>query len=173
MKETVTRLHRELIEHIAESDDALLTKFFDQGGLSEEEFRAGIHDAVQKQHFIPLFCTAAETGVGVARLMDFIAKYGPSPVDRERQPALDANDAPVEVRLADDAPVAIVFQNDGGGAFWRAVFLPRLFRRRPFRDGTVQRGPPERASASARSTFSTAASARRWTNCAAATLARW
>ena len=53
----VTRLHRELIEHIAESDDALLTKFFDQGGISEEEFRAGIHDAVQKQHFIPLFCT--------------------------------------------------------------------------------------------------------------------
>jgi elongation factor G len=109
-KETVTRLHGELIEHIAESDDALLTKFFDQGGLSEEEFRAGIHDAVHKQHFIPLFCTAAETGVGVARLMDFIAKYGPSPVDRGPQAALDANDAPVQVRLGDDAPVAFVFK---------------------------------------------------------------
>jgi elongation factor G len=110
LKETVTRLHRELIEHIAESDDALLTKFFDQGGLTEEEFRAGIHDAVQKQHFIPLFCTAAETGVGVARLMDFIAKYGPSPADRERQTGQDANDAPVEVRLGGDAPVAHVFK---------------------------------------------------------------
>jgi elongation factor G len=110
LKETVTRLHRELIEHIAESDDALLTKFFDQGGLSEEEFRAGIHDAVQKQHFIPLFCTAAETGVGVARLMDFIAKYGPSPVDRDRQTGQDANDAPVEVRLAGDAPVVHIFK---------------------------------------------------------------
>jgi elongation factor G len=109
-KDMVTRLHLELIEHIAESDDALLTKFFDQGGLSEEEFRAGIHDAVQKQHFIPLFCTAAETGVGVARLMDFIAKYGPSPVDHDRQAALDANDAPIEIRLGDDAPVAFVFK---------------------------------------------------------------
>jgi len=109
-KETVARLHRELIEHIAESDDALLTKFFDQGGLSEEEFRAGIHDAVQKQHLIPLFCTAAESGVGVARLMDFIAKYGPSPLDRGPQPALDANDAPVQVRLGDDAPVAHIFK---------------------------------------------------------------
>jgi len=110
LKETVTRLHGELIEHIAESDDALLTRFFDQGGLSEEEFRAGIHDAVQKQHFIPLFCTAAESGVGIARLMDFIAKYGPSPADRDRQPAMDANDEPVEVRLAGDAPVAFVFK---------------------------------------------------------------
>ena len=35
-KERVTRLHRDLIELIAESDDTLLTKFFDQGGLSEE-----------------------------------------------------------------------------------------------------------------------------------------
>jgi elongation factor G len=110
LKETVTRLHTELIEHIAESDDALLTKFFDQGGLSEEEFRAGIHDAVQKQHFIPLFCTAADTSVGVARLMDFIAKYGPSPVDKERQAAKDANDEPVEIRLKDDAPVIHVFK---------------------------------------------------------------
>src|SRR5277367_3077742 len=42
-KDQVLQLHRELIELIAESDDALLTKFFDQGGLSEEEFRNGIH----------------------------------------------------------------------------------------------------------------------------------
>src|ERR1700730_16690863 len=55
-KDQVLQLHRELIELIAESDDALLTKFFDQGGLSEEEFRNGIHASVQRQHFIPLFC---------------------------------------------------------------------------------------------------------------------
>ena len=83
-KDRVLQLHRELIELIAESDDALLTKFFDQGGLSEEEFRNGIHAAVQQQHFIPLFCISAETDVGVARLMDFIAKYGSSPVDRAK-----------------------------------------------------------------------------------------
>jgi len=109
-KEMVTRLHRELIEHIAESDDALLNKFFEQGGLSEEEFRAGIHDAVQKQHFIPLFCTAAESNVGVARLMDFIAKWGPSPVDRENQSARDANDNAIEIHLANHDPVIHVFK---------------------------------------------------------------
>jgi elongation factor G len=109
-KEKVAQLHRELIEHIAESDDDLLTKFFDQGGLSEEEFRAGIHTAVQKQHFIPLFCTAAESDVGIARLMDFIAKYGPAPSDRKRYAALDANDAPTEVRLADPEPVVHIFK---------------------------------------------------------------
>src|SRR5205085_1582781 len=41
--ERVKKLHGELIEHIAESDDTLMQKFFDQGGLSEEEMRAGLH----------------------------------------------------------------------------------------------------------------------------------
>src|SRR6266446_10778518 len=60
-EEQVKQRHKELIEHIAESDDSLLEKFFDQGGLSETELRAGIHAAVQRQSFIPLFCTAAES----------------------------------------------------------------------------------------------------------------
>jgi elongation factor G len=109
-KERVTELHRELIELIAESDDTLLTKFFDQGGLSEEEFRSGIHSAVQQQLFIPLFCISAETDVGVARLMDFIAKYGSSPVDRERVTALDSRGQEVEVMLTGSEPVAQVFK---------------------------------------------------------------
>src|SRR6266511_699089 len=65
-KDRATQLHRELIELIAESDDTLLNKFFEQGSLSEEEFRAGIHAAVQAQMFIPLFCTSAASNVGVA-----------------------------------------------------------------------------------------------------------
>ncbi len=109
-KDKVTQLHTELIEHIAESDDNLLTKFFDQGGLSEGEFRAGIHDAVQRQHVVPLFCTAAEPDVGVARVMDFIAKYGSSPMDRKRYAAADANGGATEVRLNDPEPTAHIFK---------------------------------------------------------------
>ena len=89
-EDSVTQLHRELIELIAESDDTLLNKFFEQGSLSEEEFRAGIHAAVQAQMFIPLFCTSAASNVGVGRLLDFIAKYGSSPLDREKVDAEDA-----------------------------------------------------------------------------------
>ena len=109
-EEQVKQRHNELIEHIAESDDSLLEKFFDQGGLSETELRAGIHAAVQRQSFIPLFCTAAESNVGVARLMDFIAKYGSSPVDREKVKAVDASEAEVSVALSDPDPVLYVFK---------------------------------------------------------------
>src|ERR1700761_7944335 len=109
-KDRVVQLHRELIELIAESDDALLTKFFDQGGLSEEEFRKGIHAAVQLQHFIPLFCISAETDVGVARLMDFIAKYGSSPVDRTKVSAIDRYGNGTEGAITGSEPVAQIFK---------------------------------------------------------------
>jgi elongation factor G len=119
----VKKLHTQLIEHIAESDDAMLTKYLDEGGLSEEEFRAGIHTAVQSQHFIPLFCTAAESNVGVARLMDFIAKYGSSPVDRKRYAALDAAGGVAEVRLTDPEPVAHVFKTAAEPHFGELSFF--------------------------------------------------
>jgi len=122
----VQTLHKELIEHIAESDDSLLEKFFEQGGLSEEEMRSGIHTAVQKQSFIPVFCTAAETNIGVARLMDFIAKYGSSPVDRQTVSAADGNGAPVKLDLSNPEPVLYVFKTMSEAQFGELSFF-RLY----------------------------------------------
>src|SRR5438477_6237780 len=97
----VEQLHKQLIEYIAESDDTLMEKFFEKGGLSEEEWRAGIHAAVQKQTFIPLFCASAEQNIGVARVMDIIAKYGSSPVDRAKMDAVNGEGNKVELALTE------------------------------------------------------------------------
>jgi elongation factor G len=132
-RERVTGLHRELIELIAESDDTLLAKFFDEGGLSEEELRAGIHAAAQRQLFTPLFCVSAETDVGVARLLDFIAKYGSSPADRQKISAFDSGGAEVQVALADSAPVVQVFKTMAEEHFGELSFL-RVY------SGTVSTG---------------------------------
>ncbi len=121
--ETVKKYHQQLVELIAESDDSLLEKFFEQGGLSEEEMRGGVHAAIQRQALIPLFVTSAETNVGVARLMDFIAKYGSSPVDRQHVPAVDAADNPAEVRLSDPDPVLYIFKTMSEAAFGELSFF--------------------------------------------------
>jgi elongation factor G len=131
--EKVKALHRELIEHIAESDDGLMNKYFEQGTLAEEEFRAGIHAAVQKELFIPVFCTSAENNIGVARLMDFIAKYGSSPVDRKNVPAIDANGNATEVSLDSSETVAYIFKTMSEAHFGELSFF-RVY------SGTVQSG---------------------------------
>ncbi len=116
LAEKVQQLHKELIEYVAESDDTLMEKFFEKGILAEEEFRAGLHKAIQNQVFVPLFAVSAETNVGVARLMDLIAKYGSSPMDRAEVPARDAAGVTGSVPLAQPEPVAYEFKtmNDPG-----------------------------------------------------------
>jgi elongation factor G len=125
-KERVEELHKQLVEYTAEADDTLLEKFFAQGGLSEEELRSGVHTAIQKQNLIPVFAVAAEKNVGVARLMDIIAKYGSSPVDRQKVRALDANENEVEVALTDREPVLYVFKTMSEAQFGELSFF-RLY----------------------------------------------
>jgi elongation factor G len=132
-KQRVNELHRELIELIAESDDSLLTKFFDEGGISEEDLRGGIHAAFQQQLFTPMFCISAEADVGVARLMDFIAKYGSSPVDRQKVEGLDSRDHKIEVALTGSEPVAQVFKTMNEEHFGELWFF-RVY------SGTVRTG---------------------------------
>ena len=82
--ERLEGLHNELIELIAESDENLMEIFFDNGELSEDELRNGLHHALTSDGLIPVFCTAAESNVGVKRLMDFISKYAPCANDFEK-----------------------------------------------------------------------------------------
>ena len=110
LQEKVKGLHEELIEYEAESDDTLLEKFFDEDGLSEEDMRNGIHRAIQDQTFIPLFCTSATSNVGVARVCDFISKYGSSPDDRKTITAHDQQGNDVEVSLDGSDTVLQIFK---------------------------------------------------------------
>jgi elongation factor G len=119
----VKELHGQFIEHIAESDDTLMEKFFEKGNLSEEEFRAGIHSAVQKELFIPLFAVSAENNIGVARFMDFVAKYGSSPVDRKNVKAVDANGAETEVALDSSETAVYIFKTMSEAHFGELSFF--------------------------------------------------
>lgn len=121
--ERVKAAHERLIEYIAEADDTLMEKWMDKGSLTEAELRAGLHAALQKQSFIPVFCTSAENNIGVARLMDMIAKYGSSPVDRKTVAALDADGNPCTVDLAGSETVCYVFKTMSEAQFGELSFF--------------------------------------------------
>ena len=131
--EKAAQWRQQFIELIAESDDSLMEKWMDKGTLTDEEIRGGIHAAVQKQSFIPLFCTSAENNIGVSRLLDFIAQYGPSPMDRPKVKAQDADGKEVEVALTDADPVCYIFKTMSEAQFGELSFF-RVY------SGTVKLG---------------------------------
>ena len=108
--ERVTDLHRQLMDMVAESDDALFEKILEEGTLSPEDLRAYVHVAVQKQLVIPLYAASGAKNVGVSRIMDFIAKFGSSPVDRASVAAKSTTGTDVTVALDDGQTVAYVFK---------------------------------------------------------------
>ncbi len=112
----VKELHAKLIEFVAEADDSLMEKWMANGTLTEEEWRAGVHAAVQQQSFIPLFCVSAGNNIGIARLMDIVAKYGSSPVDRAHVAAVNGDGKTVDVALTQAEPVLYAFKvmNESG-----------------------------------------------------------
>ncbi|HIG80750.1 MAG TPA: elongation factor G [Verrucomicrobiales bacterium] len=108
-------LHTELIELIAESDDSLLEKFFEEGNLTEEELRSGLHKALQAEGLIPVFATSATTNVGVTCLMDFIARYGSSPADHPVSKAVTSDESETEINLTDKEPVLFIYKTMNEG----------------------------------------------------------
>ena len=105
------QLHEELIEKIAESDEDLMNKFFEEGTLSEEDLAKGIKTAILNETFVPVFAVSATNGVGVNNFMDFVVNFFPSPADKEPVKA-QMNDGEVEVKIDDSGePVLQVFKS--------------------------------------------------------------
>ncbi|MEE9464838.1 MAG: GTP-binding protein, partial [Candidatus Neomarinimicrobiota bacterium] len=79
--ERVKTLHGELVEAVAESDDTLLEKFFEQDSLTEEDLRGGLRGAILAGTLIPIFPISGLKNVGVRRMMDVMARYAPCAAD--------------------------------------------------------------------------------------------
>ena len=78
-KQKAEQLHRELVETIAANDEGLMEKYFDQGELSEEDMKAGLHTSMIRHDIFPLFCASAEKNMGIGRIMSFIDYVCPAP----------------------------------------------------------------------------------------------
>jgi elongation factor G len=84
MKEEVHEYRANLIEAVAEYDDALLEKFFeDPDSISEDEVHEALRKATQDMSIIPMICGSAFKNKGVQFLLDAVCRYLPSPLDKE------------------------------------------------------------------------------------------
>ena len=84
IKDIVAEHRGKLIEEVAEYDDALLEKFFeDPNSISEEEMITAIRAAVIDMKITPMMCGSAFKNKGVQILLDAVCAYLPSPLDLE------------------------------------------------------------------------------------------
>ena len=80
----VNKYRAELVEAVAEYDEALMEKFFeDESSITEDEIIAALRAATIDMSIIPMMCGSAFKNKGVQAMLDAVMRYLPSPVDVE------------------------------------------------------------------------------------------
>ena len=107
MLESVKKYRANLVEAVAEEDEALLEKYFSGQEFTANEIRACLRRATINNTVVPVCCGTSYRNKGVQLLLDAIVDYLPSPLDIPPAQALDPETGgSIVVEPKDDAPFA-------------------------------------------------------------------
>lgn len=84
--ENIAAYREKLVEASVESDDELMMKYLEGEELTVEELKQGLAKGVASARVVPVLCGSATRNMGISTLLDFLARYAPSPVVEENKP---------------------------------------------------------------------------------------
>lgn len=87
LKAKAEEYRQQLIETVAESDEALLEKFFEGEEITIDELKAAIRKMVVKSEIFPVYCGSAFKNRGIQPMLDAVVDFLPSPLDVGAIPA--------------------------------------------------------------------------------------
>ncbi|PSK95337.1 elongation factor G [Taibaiella chishuiensis] len=104
MLEEAQQYRAELVEAVAEYDDQLMEKFFeDPNSISVDEIHEAVRKATIDLSIIPMLCGSSYKNKGVQKMLDCVIRYLPSPLDVEAINGTDPDDAEKQLVRKPDA----------------------------------------------------------------------
>ena len=107
MKELAAKYRTELVEHVAEMDEDLMEKYFEEGedAITVDEIKKVIRKSTIANSMVPVCCGTAYRNMGVQPLLDAIVDYMPAPTDVESIKGANPDTEEEEFRhSSDDEP---------------------------------------------------------------------
>jgi len=117
LKEDVLFYREKMFEQVAEFDDTLMEKFFDNpDSITVDEVRKAVRQAVISMKVVPMFCGSSFKNKGVQAVLNAVCEFLPSPLDRSevtgynpdtdepetRKPSIDEPFAALAFKIATD-----------------------------------------------------------------------
>ncbi|HKZ81233.1 MAG TPA: elongation factor G [Pyrinomonadaceae bacterium] len=99
-REFVDKTRERLVELVAESDDTLMEKYFENGTLEEADILPNINKAIAQSKLCPVFAVSGGTLVGLRALLNAIVDYAPDPAHHEAEYGKAVDAGPDAERLA-------------------------------------------------------------------------
>ncbi len=97
LKDKAAEYRDQLLETVAETDDALMEKYFGGEEITEDEIRKAVRKLTIASEAYPVFCGSAFKDKGVQPMLDAVVDYLPSPVDVPAIVGYDPKDESVEI----------------------------------------------------------------------------
>lgn len=95
-----------LTEVVAESDEALLEKFFGGEEFTEEEFNKGLANGISSGNIVPIISSSAVNAEGIQNFLDTMVTYVPAPTAHAAYDAKNDNDEDIKVECDPNGPVS-------------------------------------------------------------------
>jgi len=106
-KEKAENYYNAILEAAAESDEALMEAFFENGTLSDEEMAKGLTHGIATRTMFPVMCACTKHNQGVGRFMEFINEKLPSPNEVAPTKTVDGKDLNFD---PNSPPAAFIFK---------------------------------------------------------------
>src|SRR5690606_233020 len=108
MVEEANEWRASLVEAVAEYDDTLMEKFFeDPNSITEDEMHEAIRKATIDLSIVPMMCGSSFKNKGVQTALDAVCRYLPSPLDIDDTEGTDPDSGEIITRKPDaKAPFA-------------------------------------------------------------------
>ncbi|MEH2256632.1 elongation factor G [Nostoc sp.] len=119
----VDEFRTKLIEAAAETDDALMTKYFEGEELTEQEVRTALRKGTIAGTIVPVLCGSAFKNKGVQLMLDAVVDYLPAPSEVPPIQGLLPNGDTVERRADDNEPLAALAFKIMADPYGRLTFV--------------------------------------------------
>ena len=139
MKELAEKYRTELIEHVAEQDEELMEKYFEEGedAISVDEIKRVIRKSTIANDMVPVCCGTSYRNMGVQPLLDAIVDFMPAPTDVESIKGVNPDTDEEEYRhSSDDEPFSALAFKIATDPFVGKICFFRVY------SGMIEAGTP-------------------------------
>jgi elongation factor G len=149
-RDVVDKTRERLVELVAESDDALMEKYFDQGTLDDSDVLPNIGKAIANSKLCPVFAVSTTTLVGLSTLLDHIVEFAPNPAAHEAEHGKNDKGEPESRKYSSSEPFSAYCFRTIADPFAGRINVIKVISGKVATDATVynsSRGASERLGA--------------------------
>jgi elongation factor G len=149
-RDVVDKTRERLVELVAESDDALMEKYFDQGTLEDSDVLPNIGKAIANSKLCPVFAVSTTTLVGLSTLLDHIVEFAPNPAAHEAEHGKNDKGEPESRKYSSSEPFSAYCFRTIADPFAGRINVIKVISGKVATDATVynsSRGASERLGA--------------------------